>query len=329
MSFEALITHQHDASAPLFLYNVCHPFVYHQGSFSVAETNYNQGWQAVTGRLLLITIGALVAAVSVNLFYRPADVAPGGVSGIAVILNALFGLPVGLLVLIGNIPIQILGYRMLGGWRVVARTVFFLVIYSLAIDLLAPYFPTGLTNDRLLNAVFGGIVGGIAGGLVYRAGATLGGTSTIARILQNKMGLSLNNTYLYTDTGVVLLAGLVFGWEAALYAIVAIFVDGAVADYVLEGPSTIRTATIITDKPGPVADAIINQLKRGVTGWDGRGMYTQRERTVLFVTVMRPEINELRRLVFAIDDRAFIVIGQGHTAYGEGFRSPTLNKPKG
>lgn len=296
----------------------------------MTEANLNQSWQAVSIRLVLLVIGALIAAVSVNLFYRPVDIAPGGLSGIAVILNALFGLPVGLLVLLGNIPIQILGYRMLGGWRVVARTVLFLIVYSLAIDLLAPYFPAnGLTDDRLLNAVFGGIVGGIAGGLVYRTGGTLGGTSTLARILQNKMGLSLNNTYLYTDTGVILLAGLVFGWEGALYAIVAIFVDGAVADYVLEGPSTIRTATIITDQPEPVAYAIIHQLQRGVTGWDGLGMYTQRERTVLFVTVMRPEIEDLRRLVFAIDDKAFIVIGQGHTAYGEGFRSPRLNKPKG
>ncbi len=295
----------------------------------MAELDSDLHWRALVGRLILLTVGALIAAISVIIFYVPAEVAPAGISGIAVILNALLGTPIGLVILLGNIPIQLLAYRMLGGWRVVARTVYFLAIYSLAIDLLTPYFPTdGVTGDHLLNAIFGGIIGGIAGGLIYRAGGTLGGTSTIARMLQNKLGTSLNNTYLYTDTGVVLLAGLVFGWEGALYAIVAIFADGAVADYVLEGPSTIRTATIITDNPAEVAEAVINHLRRGVTGWDGRGMYTGRERTVLFVTVMRPEVNELRRLVFAIDPKAFIVVGQGHTAYGEGFRMPRLTKPE-
>ncbi len=286
-------------------------------------------WIAVFGRLIVLTIGALIYAIAVNLFYISAEVAPSGISGIGVILNSLFGLPVGLVILVGNIPIQILAYRMLGGWRVVARTTYFLVIYSLAIDLTAPFFPAvGITDDRLLNAVFGGIVGGIAGGLVYRVGGTLGGTSTIARILQNRLGTSLNNTYLYTDSGVVVLAGLVFGWEGALYALVAIFIEGLASDYILEGPSTIRTATIVTDQPREVADVIIERLQRGVTGWDGEGMYTGRERKVLFVTVMRPEINELRSLVFAVDPHAFIVIGQGHTAYGEGFRMPRLTKPK-
>jgi uncharacterized membrane-anchored protein YitT (DUF2179 family) len=145
-------------------------------------------------------------------------------------------------------------------------------------------------------------------------------------MLQNRLGTSLNNTYLLTDTGVVALAGLVFGWEGALYAMVAIFVDGVAADYVLEGPSTIRTATIITSQPRAVADTIIQRLGRGVTGWEARGMYTGRERTVLFVTVMRPQINELRHLVLAVDPDAFIVVGHGHTAYGEGFR---LSRPRG
>lgn len=286
-------------------------------------------WRAQAGRFLLMTVGALIAAVSVIVFYAPANVAPAGVSGLAIIFNHLFGTPIGIFVLLGNIPIQLLAYRMLGGWRVVARTIYFLVLYSLAIDLLIPYFPAGgVTDDRLLNAVFGGIIGGIAGGLIYRAGGTLGGTSTIARVLQNKLGTSLNNTYLYTDTGVVVLAGLVFGWEGALYAIVAIFTDGVAADYVLEGPSTIRTATIITDYPAEVAEAIIEQLQRGVTGWEGRGMYTGNERSVLFVTVMRPQVNDLRRLVFSIDPKAFIVVGHGHTAYGEGFRMPRLSKPE-
>lgn len=283
----------------------------------------NLNWRGRLSRLVLLTVGSLLYALSVSVFFAPAEIAPSGVSGVAVILNHLIGTPIGIMILIGNIPIQILAYRMLGGWRIVARTVLVLLIYTLAIDLFAPYFPAdGVTNDKLLNTLYGGILGGLAGGLIYRAGGTLGGTSTLARILQQKLGTSLNNTYLYTDSLVVVLAGLIFGWEGALYAMIAIFVDGATADYILEGPSTIRTATIITNKPREVADAVIDQLGRGVTGWEGEGMYTEQARTVLFVTVTRPEINELRSLIFSVDSEAFIVIGQGQTAYGEGFSPP-------
>ena len=289
----------------------------------MSDLSMNTGWRSVVARLTLLTLGALVGAVAVNLFYVTADIAPGGISGIAVILNELIGTPIGLLVLIGNIPIQILAMRLLGGWRVVARTMYVIVVYSLAIDLTAPFLPVdGLTDDRLLSAIFGGILGGIAGGLIYRAGGTFGGTSTIARILQKRYGLAFSSTYLYTDSLIVLLAGLVFGWPAALYAIITLFVDGTTADYVLEGPSRIRTATIITNDPQPVAEAIMRQLDRGVTAWEGKGMYTGQDRAILFVTVNRPEVNDLRHLVFTVDPSAFVVIGQGHTAFGEGFGLP-------
>jgi uncharacterized membrane-anchored protein YitT (DUF2179 family) len=283
----------------------------------------SQSWRERIMRIILLTIGALLGAVAVNVFYTPADIAPSGISGIAIILNHLIGTPIGLVVLIGNIPVQLLALRMLGGWRVVARTIYVLVIYSVAIDQLNVYFPTmGISDDSLLNAVFGGILGGIGGGLIYRAGGTFGGTSTLARILQNRLGTPLGSTYLYTDALVVLLAGMVFGWPGALYAIVTIFVDGTTSDYVLEGPSRIRTATIITNKPDVVAAVLMNELDRGVTAWQGQGMYTHQERTILFVTVSRPQVSDLRRAVFSADPEAFLVIGQGHTAYGEGFQMP-------
>lgn len=282
-----------------------------------------EGWRARLMRYIMLTIGALLGAVAVNVFYTPANIAPSGISGIAIILNHVVGTPIGLIVLIGNIPVQILALRTLGGWRVVARTVYVLIVYSIAIDQLGFYFPSmAISDDRLLNAVFGGILGGIGGGLIYRAGGTFGGTSTLARILQSRLGTPLGSTYLYTDTLVVLLAGMVFGWQGALYAIITIFVDGTTSDYVLEGPSRIRTATIITNRRDAVASALMHELGRGVTAWQGQGMYTHQERTILFVTVSRPQVSELRRVVFSADPDAFLVIGQGHTAYGEGFQMP-------
>jgi uncharacterized membrane-anchored protein YitT (DUF2179 family) len=272
--------------------------------------------------LVLLSIGALFSAFAVLVFMSPFNIAPTGVSGVAVILNHLDPrLPIGLMVLIGNIPIQLVGYRMLGGWKVVAGTVFYIVVYALALDFLKPYLAgIDVGHNALLNALFGGILGGIGGGLVYRAGGTLGGTSTLGRILQQKFGLPLSSTALYTDTGVVLLAGLVFGWEGALYAIVAEFIGAAAADYVLEGPSVIRTATIITDKADTVSDVVLTALGRGVTAWQGKGMFTEQTHTVLFITISRPQVNRLRQLVHSVDPDAFIVIGQGHIAYGQGFR---------
>jgi uncharacterized membrane-anchored protein YitT (DUF2179 family) len=276
----------------------------------------------LTWRLVLLTVGAVISAIAVIVFEAPFNIAPGGISGIAIILNDQFGLPIGLLVLLGNIPIQILAWRMLGGWRVIAGTILAIAIYSVVIDTLTPFFPpAGISTDIFLNAVFGGIVGGFGAGLVLRGGGTMGGTSTLGRILQVRYGIPLSSSTLYTDGAVIFAAGLVFGWANALYAAVALFVAAAVADYTLEGPSVVRTAVIITDKPREVADAILDEIGRGVTGWDARGMYTDSERTVLYVTMGRSQVDEVRRLVMHIDDHAFMVIGQGHAAYGHGFRS--------
>jgi uncharacterized membrane-anchored protein YitT (DUF2179 family) len=277
---------------------------------------------AIAWRLFLLAMGALISAVGVVIFMAPFDIAPGGVSGVAVILNHLDNrLPIGLMILLGNIPIQLFGWRYLGGWRSVARTVIYLVLYAVAIDWLTPLLAGRIAvgENVLLNALFGGILQGIGGGWVYLAGGTQGGTSTIQRIIQVRMGIPIATSTVYAELAVVLLAGAVFGWEGALYAIVSLFVGGIATDYILEGPSVIRTATIITDNPDGVAQAIMREMGRGVTAWEGTGMFTREGHTVLFVTVSRAQVPDLHWLVTRADPNAFLVIGQGHIAYGQGF----------
>jgi len=286
----------------------------------MAAARKNGSLLSLIAPIALLTLGALISAVSVIVFQAPFDIAPAGISGIAVILNSLFGTSIGLVVLIGNIPIQVLAYRMLGGWRGIVSSIFAIVVYSVAIEVLTPYVTGVLSEDRLLNALFGGIIGGLGASLVIRGGGTMGGTSTLNRILQERFGIPLSTSTLYTDTGVVLLAGLVFGWEGALYAIVSLYVGGAVTDYALEGPSVIRTAVIITDRPQEVSAVILDEMGRGVTGWESRGMFTGATHTVLYVTVARGQVTELRHTVTQADPNVFMVIGHGHTAYGEGFR---------
>lgn len=274
-------------------------------------------------RLFLLTAGTAIWMISVVIFMAPFDIAPAGVSGLAVILNKVINTPIGLVVLLGNVPIQFLAYRMLGGWRTVASTMYCVVLFSILTDWAAPLLPPqGVSDNILLNALFGGVIGGLGAGLIYKADGTAGGTSTLARIFQAKFGLPLSTTYLYVNLVVVAAAGLVFGWEGALYAIVALWVEGVTSDYLLEGPSVIRMALIVTNHPDAVSHAIMDTMHRGVTGWSVTGMYTGQDRTMLLVTVARFQIDLLRQIVATVDPEAFVIIAQGHVAYGYGFLRP-------
>ena len=279
-------------------------------------------------RYFLIGTGIVISALSLIVFLQPLDIAPAGVAGASTLLNELFDTPIGLMILLLNIPIQLLGYRMLpDGARVTGRSVVIIVILAIMVDNLGPVVPAGgISDNRMLNALFGGITGGIGVGLIYRAGATVGGTSTLALILQRRYGFPMSTTFLCTDTLIILAAGAVYGWEGALYAAIALFTTGLATDYVLEGPSVIRTAMIITDNPAEVSQRVFNNLQRGATSWRIKGEYTGVERTMLYVTVSRSQVRDLKDEISQADPNAFVVIGMGHAAYGAGFRR--VRKPR-
>ena len=279
--------------------------------------------RALMLKLALLTAGALLAAVNVHLFLAPSNIAPGGVTGIAIILNELTGWPIGLTMLVLNIPPIVLGFQYLGRFRFLVSTLYTVLLYNLGVDLLAQWFPaTALTDEVLLNALYGGVVGGIATGLIYRGGGTSAGTGVLGRVLQMRTGIPISQIYLVTDGAVVLVAALVFGWEAGLYALITLFVWGLAADYVLEGPSVVRMAFIVTDKPQEVADIVFRELRLGVTAWPAEGMFTETEHAVLFCTVSRPYERSLRQVVVEADPEAFLVIGHGHQASGGVYGPP-------
>jgi uncharacterized membrane-anchored protein YitT (DUF2179 family) len=278
--------------------------------------------------LPLLTLGALLNALSLDLFLAPFQIAPGGISGLAIILSGFIAWPIGVMILLLNLPMLALGFHHLGRFRFLARTVTFVVLYSLGVDLLARWVPaTGVTQDMLLNALYGGVVGGIGTGLVYRAGGTPAGTGIVSRIIQMRTGLPVSQIYLLTDGGVIALAGAVFGWERALYALLTLFIWGLASDYVLEGPSVVRTAMIVTDHPDPVTQVLVGDLGLGVTAWPAHGEFTGEPHTVLYCTVSRPEVNTLRTLVAQADPQAFIVIGHAHQARGGVLRRPPGSQP--
>jgi uncharacterized membrane-anchored protein YitT (DUF2179 family) len=277
---------------------------------------------------LLLTSGGLAAAFNVNLFLAPSKIAPGGVSGTSIIINDLLGWPIGLMMLALNVPLLALGFRYLGRFRFLTRTLYVVLLYSIGVDVLARWLPAeGLTDDLMLNALYGGVLGGIGTGLVYRGRGTSGGTGIVGRVLQLRTGIPISQIYMLTDGGVVLVAGLVFGWDMALYALVTLFVWGIVADYVLEGPSVVRTVFVVTDRPREVVQAVFERLGLGVTAWPAQGMFTSAEHTVLFCTVSRPDVHAFQAVVTGVDPGAFVVVGHGHQAIGGVFRQ-TLRREK-
>lgn len=277
-----------------------------------------------TPRAILLVIGSFLLAMGYVMFQVPFNIVAGGLSGLALIINSFTGWPIGAMYWLMNIPMFVLGFMYLGRWAFLIRTIIAVTIFSFLIDWLQVILPTMIvpypvTDNLLLATIYGGIIGGIGSGLLYRAGGTVGGTSIIGRILQMKTGLPLSQTYFFADGIIILLAGVVFGWEIALYGLLMMFIGGLASDYTLEGPSTTRIATVITNSPHEVSDALLSHLNRGVSYWQITGAYTGEQHYMLTCTVSRPQVSQVRAIISNADPDAFVTISMGHHALGEGF----------
>lgn len=278
--------------------------------------------------LLQLIIGGLIVAFAVAVFTAPHDIAPGGATGAAVIVHNFVRIPIGILMLLFNIPAFVLGYRTLGGGSFLIRSLVGTLVYNLSVDWIGTYVPpSGVTEEMILNAIFGGIIGGLGVGLIYRAGGVAGAGGVLTRLLRQRLGWPMSTIKMITNGLVVTAAGFVFGWEAALFAIISFFVSGAAADFVLDGPDVVQTALIITDYPQRMIEAVSRDLHRGVTKWPVEGNRYLHPHAALFVTVARPQMNALKNIVAATDDQAFMVLMQGHEAIGKGFKAHRDDPP--
>ncbi len=298
-------------------------------------------WDTVLGEVAgwsLILVGTALVAFAYAVFQVPFNIAAGGVSGLAIVAHRLLpGLTVGVLYATMNVPLLVLGFFQLGRWRFLLRTLISVGLFAGLTDLFGLYVPRlvdrfPLAEDVLLNTVYGAILGGVGGGLIYRAGATMGGTGILGRVIQRRTGVPLSQVYLWTDGAIVLLMGLVFGWEISLYALLALFLNGLASDYTLEGPSSVRTGTIITDRPEVLVPTLQRELGRGVSYWEIKGGYQGARHYLVFITVFRPQVQDLKRIVAEHDENAFMVIEDAHQALGAGFtplrRARRRNSPR-
>ena len=267
----------------------------------------------------IITLGSLVFALAFDWFYAPNQVAMGGVTGIAQVINALVPqLSVGLLTIVINIPLFFAGWRLIGA-HLLLSSLFSMAVSSLAIDLIAAFWAFA-PMDPMLACLCGSAMMGAGFGLVFSQGATTGGTDIVARLLKLKLPwLPMGKLLLVPDGVVLALAALTFGRiDAALYGAVGLFVSTRVMDAVLYGPNTAKVAYIISDSWEEISAALLGQ-DRGVTILQGQGAYTHHEKQVLLIAFRQKEIVQIKRIVHEADPRAFFIVRNAHEVLGEGF----------
>lgn len=283
---------------------------------------------------LWIILGSIITAAAINIFLVPHKIAPGGVTGIATVIYYLSGeiLPVGTIMLILNIPLFIFGMRYIGG-KFTVRTLFSTIFLSVIIDLSEPFTDSfsaqfaleklTASPDYLLYSIFGGFFMGLGLGLVFKSGATTGGTDLAARIVHHfAPGLTMGKILLLIDSAVIIFAAVSFNsFLLALYAILALYISSKIIDVILEGVNFAKAVFIISDFADDIAQSIMKELDRGVTALNGTGMYTGKDKRVLYCILQRGQLPLLKALVKKIDPSAFIILGDVTEVLGEGFKT--------
>lgn len=281
-----------------------------------------------TGRkILLILAGAAVYALAFNAFFVPNAVAFGGLTGIAQMIHALVpALPVGLMVLVFNIPLFFLAWRYWGR-QMLALSLGAMVCSSFLLDLFGRLYTFPPMEDTLLACLAGGVALGAGLGLIFLQGATTGGTEIVARLLQRKLAwLPVGKLLLFTDLAVIAAVALAFRrLDTALYGVVALTVSTGVMDRILYGLDTAKVAYIISGRPEEIRRYVVDTLNRSVTLLHGEGGYTGAERQVLLCVFKERQIVPLKAAVRQIDPHAFMIVTSAQEVLGEGFHSYEQN----
>ncbi len=272
---------------------------------------------------LFFVAGALIDAVAVNVFTAPNHIAPGGITGIGTMLNYLFQTPIGMVNMIINIPIIIWAIVEIG-YKLVAKSIAAIIVFSVAIDTLALVLPA-YDGNPFLAAIFGGVLEGIGLALVFMRGSTTGGTDMIARLLgKHFRHLSMGKLMLAVDLVIIAASALVYQkLESALYAIIAIFVSTRIIDTILYGTDSGngKLYFIISKKSDEIRRRILEDIDRGVTIIPIQGGYSGQDGEMLLCAVRRYEVAKINDIIHTADRDAFVIVGEAGEITGEGFRS--------
>jgi uncharacterized membrane-anchored protein YitT (DUF2179 family) len=268
---------------------------------------------------LILVFATLVFSAGFAFFLIPAKLSSGGVSGLAIVIHYESGLPTGPVTFLLNLPLLIVGYVFLGGLRFTVRTLVSVAVFSATVDPMAHLIKLPLTHDPFLASLYGGVIIGVSIGLIFRTGASTGGTTIIARLLQEITGSRVGMIQVIIDGVIIVIIGIAFGPELALYSIVGLYVSGKAIDWTLEGNAGERLALVVSTNGDEICRRITHEMERGVTVLRGQGGYTGEDRPVLMCVLDRSEEPMLRSLVQAVDPAAFLVVSEASTVLGEGF----------
>jgi len=264
-------------------------------------------------KLILLTIGILLVAASLELFLIPNKIIDGGVVGISIISSYLTSLPLGLFIFCYNLPFLVFGYKKLGK-NFILTSFYCITVLSIVVD----YFHKlpKATNDLLLACIFGGIILGIGLGIILRNNGSLDGTEIIAVSLNKKIGFSIGEIIMLINLFILGSAGFVFGWDRAMYSLLAYFIIFKTIDIVIDGLDESKSIIIISEKYEEIAQDIINKFERGVTYIQGQGAYSGENKKIIFCVITRLELANLKNHVLEIDPSAFIAIENVHEVEG-------------
>lgn len=283
---------------------------------NIKEINFRKEGKQLLKDYALIVLGTFLAALSLPLFFLPYDIAPGGISGISTVLASVLPLSVGLISFVLNVPLFLIGWRTVG-WRFAVRSFIAMSLMSLFIDLVPV---RDVSGNVLLASVFGGVLLGVGLGLVVRAGATTGGTDMAAKMIHSRVAFLPIATILFLIDGlVVAVAALAFGLQAALWALISLFVSSQAMDSVIKGFNTAMQFMIISRDSEEIVRRIHTEIDRGCTRLMAEGTYSRLPVGTLLCVVSRTEAPRLKKLVAEVDPQAFVTVCNVHEVLGEGF----------
>jgi len=271
----------------------------------------------------LIAIGSFIMASGFVFFITPYKIVPGGVYGISIVLHHMFDTPVGWIALCFDVPLTIIGIKVLGP-RFGAKTVVGFVLTASFVELITYLYGEAplVEGDALLSSIFGGVLVGLGLGLIFKAKATSGGSDIVAMIISKYTKLPLGQLMIVVDSAIVLVGLVAFNdWKIPLYSLIVIFISGKMIDLVLQGVSYDKTVFIVSDKYEEIRNKIINDLNRGGTYIKGSGMYNNAEKTIIFAVVNRRELAMLQDFINKIDPKAFLTVFNANEIIGNGFKS--------
>lgn len=273
-------------------------------------------------RAFFIVFGSLLVGVGLELFLVPNTIIDGGIIGISILAAHLTGVPIGVYTLVLNLPFLVVGYKQIGRTFAVT-TLFAVVTMSIFVSLLHAVEP--VTDDLLLAAAFGGVLLGIGVGTIIRYGGSLDGTEIVAILFTRKSAFSVGEIVMFFNIFILGSAGFVFGWEKAMYSLIAYYIAFKMIDVTIEGLDESKSVTIISENQIEISDAIQSRLGRGVTHIYGRGGYSGEDKELLYVIVTRLELAKLKSIVLEYDPAAFIAIEHVADVTGGRFRKKAIH----